>query len=79
MKQILNPERVKLEDLPAAIEKWIDQVRMYERHKDASGQRCVIADDIKVSTLESMVPAELEKHMQLNHHKFSTVEKTLAS
>ena len=79
LKHILNPERAKLDDLSGALEKWIDSVRMYERRKDSQGTRCSIADDIKVAVLESRVPVELEKHMQLNRSQYETFEKALAA
>ena len=37
----------------------------------------VIQEDIKISVLESLVPAELEKHIQFNRDRFSTMEKAL--
>ena len=77
LKHILNPERTKISDLSAALEKWIDSIRMYERRKDSEGARLVIQEDIKISVLESLVPPELEKHMQFNRDRFSSFDKSL--
>jgi hypothetical protein len=77
LRHILSPTRVKIDDLSGAIEKWMDSIRMYERRKDEAGRRTIVADDVKISVLESLVPSELERHMQLNRAKFSTFSQAM--
>ena len=52
LKHIWNPDRVSMDDLSGALEKWIDSVRMYERRADADDNRCSIAEDIKIAVPE---------------------------
>ena len=48
----------------------MELVNRYESRRDGSGHRQVLADDIKMSILESMCPSEIERHLQLNRSKF---------
>ena len=48
----------------------MELVNRYEARKDTSGKRQTLADDIKMSILESMCPPEIERHLQLNRSKF---------
>ena len=59
------------------LETWIDSIRLYERRKDSDGNRLSIQEDIKISVLEALVPAELEEHIQFNRDRFSNFEKSL--
>ena len=61
LNSILSPNRTKLEELPQAMEKLLDSIRLYERRKDSTGARTTISEDIKISVIERLVPAELEK------------------
>ena len=45
-------------------------VNRYESRKPPTGTRQDLADDIKMSILEGMCPAEVERHLQLNRSKF---------
>ena len=62
-------QHVKMDELSAKFEKWIDSIRLYERRKDSARIRLSIREDVKISVLEGIVPAELEKHMQLNRSR----------
>eukprot|EP00973_Karenia_brevis_P046597 6462688-Karenia_brevis.AAC.1 len=66
-----------MHDLSTALERWIESVRLYERRKDSNGDRCRIADDVKIAALEDLVPPELEKHMRLNADRFTTYDETI--
>ena len=46
----------------------------YESRRDGSGHRQLLADDIKMSILESMAPPEVERHLQLNRPRFMDFE-----
>ena len=78
LKHILKPQRVEMNKLSGALESWIDSVRLYERRKDSSRNRLKLADDVKISALEDMVPTELETHMQLNSDRFTTYADMIA-
>ena len=67
---IMYPERQKINGLSAFLEVWEKNVRRYEKRRDDAGNRSIIPDDIKASILESMVPEDLEKHLQLNRSRF---------
>ena len=62
LRHILNPGKCKLEELSERIEGWMELVNRYESRKDSAGNRQSIAQDIKMSILESMCPPEVERH-----------------
>ena len=66
----MNPGKCKLEELSERIEGWMELVNRYESRKDSAGNRQSIAQDIKMSILESMCPPEVERHLQLNRSRF---------
>ena len=39
LKQIISPDRCKLEDLVGCWERWEEQIRRYEKRKDEAGAR----------------------------------------
>ena len=77
LSAILSPSRSKMDDLPSSLERLLDTMRLYERRKDASGSRTVLPEDIKVNTIERLVPAELERHLVLNRDRFKTFESMI--
>jgi len=48
LKQIISPERCKLEQLVGCWERWEEQVRRYERRKDENGQRLRLDQETKM-------------------------------
>ena len=66
LRAVLQPGRSSMEDLSAALERWEDLVRWYERSRDSQGDATLLSEDIKQAALEALVPTELEKHLQLN-------------
>ena len=70
LNSILSPNRTKLEELPQAMEKLMDSIRLYERRRDSTGARTTISEDIKISVIERLVPAELERHLVLNRDRY---------
>lgn len=77
LNAILTPNRAKIEDLPQALEKLLDSIRLYERRRDSTGARTEISDDIKISVIERLVPVELEKHLVLNRDRYTTFSDML--
>ena len=65
LRAILAPSRVKVEELGTALQTWEGMVTAYNK-KAQKLQEAQIADDFLASALESMVPEELERHLQLN-------------
>ena len=49
-----------------AIARMKDLVRRYCGRKDAQGNAHSLAEDIRMSSLEALLPDDLEKHVQLN-------------
>jgi hypothetical protein len=62
-------EDCKLEEQSERIEGWTVWVNRYGFRKSRAGTRQAFADDIKMSILEGMCPAEAERHLQLNRSK----------
>ena len=66
LREIVSPPRVKLPELMGAIERMEDLVRRYCGRRDAEGNVHSLAEDIRMSSLETVLPDDLEKHVQLN-------------
>ena len=70
LREILSPSRVKLPELMGAIERMEDLVRRYCGRRDAQGNVDALAEDIRMTSLEALLPDDLEKHVQLNRAEF---------
>ena len=66
LREILSPSRVKLPELMGAIERMKDLVRRCCGRRDAQGNVYSLAEDIRMSSLEALLPDDLEKHAQLD-------------
>ena len=66
VSMLLNPEKVKLDDLGAAIETWEEKIRAYEQRRGPDGERKEMDDDIKSGALQSMCPESLQTHLSMN-------------
>ncbi|CAK0906615.1 unnamed protein product, partial [Prorocentrum cordatum] len=74
LKQVLSPGRCKLEELAGALERWEEAVKRYESRRDDDGNRERLSDSVRMSALESLLPAELEEHVLLNQSRLNTYE-----
>ena len=74
LKQIISPERCRLDQLVGCWERWEEQVRKYERRKDERGQRLRLDQETKMSAFELMLPIDLENHLILNKKRLNTYE-----
>ena len=72
LREILSPTRPKLPELMCAIEKMEDLVRRYSSRRDAQGNAHNLAEDIRMSSLEALLPDDLEKHVQLNRARLTS-------
>ena len=73
---VLNPSRVnKIEEFSAAVESWEEQVRQYKNRRKPEGTSPTLDEDIRVAILESICPAEVEKHLQLNQAQFADYDE----
>ena len=61
LREILSPLRVKLPELMGAIERMEDLVRRCCCRRDAHGNVNSLAEDIRMSSLEALLPDDLEK------------------
>ena len=64
--------RHKLPELMGAIEKMEDLVRRYCGRRDAQGNAHNLAEDIRKSSFEALLPDDLEKHVQLNRARLTS-------
>ena len=53
-RQILVPDRCKLQNLPAGLEKWEELVRRYERSKSSGTTTAALDEEIKTAALEAL-------------------------
>ena len=73
LRAILNPERVKRwENVRAAIEQLEDLFRRYENRKNEAGERERLSEDINATSLELLVPSDIERHLFLNKGRLTT-------
>ena len=77
LRFIIRPGTATLAELHGALERWEEQVGKYCNSKDAHGAACALPEDIRMPTLESLVPAEMEAHLQMNASKFDTYAKMI--
>ena len=71
LKAIMNPGKARIEDLMGAIERLEDLMRRYTSRRMADGNFAVLNEDIKMTCLESLLPDNLEQHVQLNRARLS--------
>ena len=72
LRKILSPTRAKFLELMCAIEMIEDLVRRYCSRRDAQGNAHTLAEDIRMSSLEALLPDDLEKHVQLNRARLTS-------
>ena len=76
LRAILNPERVKSwEAVRPAMEQLDDLMRRYEARRNERGEREVLSQDIKCTSLELLVPTDIERHLILNKNRLGTYEE----
>ena len=73
-RAIMAPQRVKMEDLGAALQTLEEMVARYNK-KTANVEAVELADGIKCSAVESMVLENLERHLQLNARRLKKYDK----
>lgn len=71
-REILAPGRVKLSELQGAVERLEELLRRCCTRKGSAGLRRTIPEDSRQSSLEALLPEELEKHVQMNHARLGT-------
>ena len=74
LREILSPSRVELLELIGAIEKMEDLVRRCCGRRDAQGNAHTLAEDIRMSSLEALLPDDLEKKVQLNRARLNSYD-----
>ena len=71
---MIRPGGATLTELPGALERWEEQVSKYRNSKNQQGQSQDIQEDILMAALESLVPSDLEAHLQMNSSRFETCD-----
>ena len=66
---VLSQPRTKLPELMGAIERMEHLVRRYCGRRDAQRDPHTLADDIRMGSLQDLLPERLENHVQLNRAK----------
>ena len=66
LRQILVPDRCKLQDFSAGLEKWEELAHIYERSKSSGTTTAALDQDIKTADIEALVPCELEQHLAMS-------------
>ena len=74
LRDILNPGKSNVENLRHNVEKLEEKIRRYCERRDASGVRMTLNEDIRMASLEALLPDDLEKHVQLNRGRLPTYE-----
>ena len=71
---VISPGRSSLTELPGALERWEEQVSKYRNSKNQQGRSRDIPEDISMTASESLVPTDLEVHLQMNSSRFETYD-----
>ena len=71
LESIMNPGKSRIEDLMGSIERLEDLIRRYIVRRKTEGDAAVLDEDIKMASLESLLPEEMEQHVQFNRAKLS--------
>ena len=66
LRHVISPGRASLTELPCALERWEEQV--------SKGRSRDIPEDTLMAALESLVPTDLEVHLQMNSPRFETYD-----
>ena len=74
LRHVISPGRASLTELPGALERWEEQVSKYRNSKNQQGQSRDIPEAILMAALESLVPTDLEVHLQMNSSRFETYD-----
>ena len=74
LRHVISPGRPSLTELPGALERWEEQVSKNRNSKDQQGRSRDIPEDILMAALESLVPTDLEVHLQMNSSRFETYD-----
>ncbi|CAK0798924.1 unnamed protein product, partial [Prorocentrum cordatum] len=72
LRQIISPGRCSVDVIAGGLERWEELVTKYDRSNTSRGEARTLPEDIKMAALESLVPQELETHLQLNATRFDT-------
>ena len=73
LRQILVPDRCKLQGFPAGLEKKEGLVRRYERSKSRGTTTVTLnEEDFTTAALEALVPSEMEQHLDMNRARLIT-------
>ena len=75
LKEVLQPERAKVDELLGALERHEELVRRYCSRRDAQGNRRQLPEDVRMASVECLLPVELEKHVQLNRARLDEYSK----
>ena len=75
LRQISVPDRCKLQDLPAGLEKWEELVRRYQRSKSSGTTTAFLDVHVKTPALEALVPSALEQHLATNRARLITYKQ----
>ena len=74
LRHVISPGRASLTELSGALERWEEQVSKYRNSKKQQERSRDIPEDILMAALESLVPTDLEVHLQMNSSRFETYD-----
>lgn len=66
--------RAKFEDPQASVDRLEDLMRRYSERRDAKGVTHTLAEDIKMASLDALLPEDLERRIHLNRARLATHE-----
>ena len=66
MRQLLVPDRCRMQDLPAGLETWEELVRRCERSRAIGGG---------TTSRQAVVPSESEQHLAMNRARLTTCDQ----
>ena len=66
---ILSPGKSTVENLRRNVEKLVERVRWYCERRDNAGAWLTLNEDIRLESLEALLPEDLEHHTQMNRSR----------
>lgn len=74
LREILSPNKSNIENLRHNVEKLEEKFRRYCERRDTKGGKLTLNEDIRMASLEALLPDDLEKHIQMNRGRLQSYD-----
>lgn len=74
LRDVHSPARANIQGLQSAIGSHEDLMRRYCSRRDSAGVQCSLSEDIRMASLEALLPEELERHIHMTRSRILSCE-----